>query len=147
MELLDDTKTLGETVAEMGLPQDVYTDPWVYIRTVREGVSGRLLQKAVSALPSDREVFVRLLETSSGNLHRYFKRKSLGRAQSEQVLDTLKVFIEAEKVFGDREIANDWLHTPVPVLSGSRPIELFDTFAGRSLVRETLRKISFGEFS
>ncbi|WP_372614187.1 antitoxin Xre/MbcA/ParS toxin-binding domain-containing protein [Halomonas sp.] len=149
MELLDQTKTNGgsEMMAEVGLPRDVYTDQEVFIRTVREGVSGRILKKAVSAMPDDRKVFVRLLETDSGNLHRFYKRKSLGRAQSEELLDTLKLYIEAEKVFGDREIAEDWLHTPVPALSGSRPVDLFDTFAGRAMVRQALRKISFGEFS
>ncbi len=148
MELLDQTKTNGEEMmAEVGLPRDVYTDQEVFIKTVREGVSGRILQQVVYALPSDRNVFVRLLETNSSNLHRFYKRKSLGRAQSEEVLDTIKLYVEAEKVFGDREIAEDWLHTPVPALSGSRPVDLFDTFAGRGMVRQALRKISFGEFS
>ncbi|WP_415843667.1 antitoxin Xre/MbcA/ParS toxin-binding domain-containing protein [Vreelandella rituensis] len=44
-------------------------------------------------------------------------------------------------------MAQEWLHSEVPALSGSRPVDLFDTFAGREMVRQVLRKISYGEFS
>lgn len=137
----------SEIMGEMGLPCEVYCDEVAFIRLVREGVPGYVLRKAVQALPADRDVFVRLLETDSGNLHRFYKRKSLSRGQGEEVLDTLKLYIEAAKVFADREIAQEWLHSKVPALSGSRPVDLFDTFAGRNMVRQVLRKISYGEFS
>ena len=40
-----------------------------------------------------------------------YKRKALGRAQSEEVLDTLKLYVEAGKVLGDRDSAQEWLHS------------------------------------
>tara|TARA_R110001606_G_scaffold399287_1_gene583713 strand:- start:18072 stop:18488 length:417 start_codon:yes stop_codon:yes gene_type:complete len=82
-----------------------------------------------------------------GNLHRLYKRKALGRAQSEEVLDTLKLYVEAGKVLGDRDSAQEWLHSEVRALNGSQPIDIFDNFAGREMVRDVLGKIEFGEFS
>ncbi|WP_280547967.1 MULTISPECIES: antitoxin Xre/MbcA/ParS toxin-binding domain-containing protein [unclassified Halomonas] len=134
-------------LADIGLPREVYTNQVAFIRAVREGLSGRMLQKAVNILKGDRDVFVRLLETDSGNLHRLYKKKALGRAQTEEILDTLKIYVEAARVFGDQEIAKEWLHSEVRALGGSRPVDLFDTFAGRDMVRDVLGKIESGEFS
>lgn len=142
----DDTNANG-MMAALSLPGDVYTNPASFIRTVRQGLPGLVLKQAIQELSADRDVFVRLLETDSGNLHRFYKRKALGRAQSEEVLDTVKLYIEAGQVFGNREVSHVWLHTGMTALSGSRPVDLLDTFAGRELVRQALRKISYGEFS
>lgn len=147
MDIIEQDNGDTRMLADIGLPREVYTSQVAFIRTVRAGLSGRVLQKAVNALRSDREVFVRLMETDSGNLHRFFKRKHLGRVQSEELLDTLKLYIEAARVFGDQEIAQEWLHSEVRALGGSRPVDLFDTFAGRDMVRDVLGKIEFGEFS
>lgn len=142
----DDTNVNG-IMSGLSLPADVYTNPASYIRTVREGLPGAVLQQAIERLSADRDVFVRLLETDSGNLHRFYKRKALGRAQSEEVLDTVKLYLEASTVVGDREIGHEWLHSQVSALSGARPVDLLDTFAGRGLIRQVLRKIRHGEFS
>lgn len=147
MELIEHNSGDTLMLADLGLPREVYTDQVAFIKAVREGLPGRVLQKAVNALRSDRDVFVRLLETDSSNLHRFFKRKSLGRVHSEEVLDTLKLYIEAATVFEDPEIAQEWLHSEIRALGGSRPVDLFDTFAGRDMVRDVLAKIEFGEFS
>lgn len=148
LDLIEKDSTSGnKMMAEVSVPRDVYTDPVAFIRTVRDGLPGRVLKQAINAFPADRDLFVRLLETDSGNLHRFYKRKALGRGQSEEVLDTLKLYVETAKVFGDREISQEWLHTEVPALSGARPVDLLDTFTGREMVRQVLRKISYGEFS
>ena len=147
MDLIEQDNCGTRMLGDIGLPLDVYADQVAFIRAVREGLSGRILQKAVNALRGDRDVFVRLLETDSGNLHRLYKRKALGRTQSEEVLDTLKLYVEAGKVLGDRDSAQEWLHSEVRALNGSQPIDIFDTFAGREMVRDVLGKIEFGEFS
>lgn len=61
------------------------------------------------------------------------------------MLDTLELDVETEKVFGCREIGQEWLHIEVPALSGSRPVGWLDTFAGSEMVSQVLRKISYGE--
>jgi len=132
-------------VAEISLPEEVHTDPAAFIKAVREGLSGRVIKQVISSLSTDRDLFVRLLETDSGNLLHFYKLKILGRAKSEAVLDTLKLYVETEKAFRGREIGQEWLHIEVPALSGSRPVDSLDTFTGREMVRQVLWKISYGE--
>lgn len=137
-----DSKIMGN----LSLPEGVFHDPVAYIRQVHEGISGEVVREAIDAF-GDRELFVRLLETTPGNLHRYYKRAALGRTESEEVLDTLSVLRYATQVFEDIDIAREWMHCEVPALSGSRPVDLLDTFIGRKLVREVLGKIEYGDFS
>lgn len=137
----------GVTVLKgVNIPESVFDDRSEYIKTVRRGIQGSVIREAIAAMGGKRDVFLRLLEVDSSNLSRYYSKK-LHRKDSEEVLDTLRVYREAVKVFGDEDVARDWLETPVTALSGSKPIDMFDTSEGRSLVRATLRKIEHGEFS
>ena len=148
MDLIRHNDTNGDGMMKaLSLPADVYTNPVSFIRTVRKGLPGLVIKQAIQELSADRDVFARLLKTDSGNLHRFYKRKALSRVQSEEVLDTVKVYVEAGTVFGGREGSHEWLHTVILALFGSHPVDLLDTFVGRELVRQVLRKISYGEFS
>lgn len=129
------------------LPKRVFSDEVAFIQQVRQGISGRVVVEAIEAFGGDRELFVRLLETTSGNLHRYYRRAALGRSESEEILDALDVLRYAIQVFGSGELAREWLKCEVPALSGSRPVDLLDTFKGREVVRQVLGKIEYGEFS
>ena len=147
MEALEKECDSQEGVRGVKLPPAVYCDKVAFIQTVREGISGSVVKQAIHALGDNRELFVRLLETTPGNLHRFYKRKTLSRTDSEEVLDVLRVYYQTTQVFGARDKALRWLNTPIPALSGEKPFDLFDTFEGRQLVREVLRKVEFGEFS
>ncbi len=131
--------------------QDVNLSPTLlenrreYIQTVRDGIPGTIVKKAIAIL-GERELFVRLLNTTSGNLHRLYRSSSLSKAHTEGILDTLKVFALAVNVFGEEDLAKEWLHSSLPVLGGEAPINLCDTFEGRKLVRESLTAIEYGEF-
>lgn len=129
------------------VPAAAFDDQAMYIRTVREGISGAVVKQAIEAFGGNRELFVRLLDTTSANLSRYYRKRILSRADSEEVLDTLRVYRHALKVFGSEQVAREWLSTSIPALAGERPLGLFDTFEGRNLVRATLRKLEYGEFS
>ncbi len=139
--------TENDFMAKLSLPKEIFSDRVAFIRQVRQGISGRVVVEAIEAFGGDRELFVRLLETTSGNLHRYYKRAALGRTESEEVLDALDVLRYAMEVFDDAAIAREWMHCEVPALSGSRPADLLDTFRGRKWVRDVLGKIEYGEFS
>ncbi len=125
---------------------EVLTDRGAFIQAVRQGIPGLAVKQAVAVL-GERELFIRLLDTTSANLSRFYRKKALTRADSEEVLDTLRLFQYAVTAFEDKEIAQEWLHTRIPALAGERPVDLFDTFEGRTLVRESLRAIEYGEFS
>lgn len=128
------------------LSPNLLEDRGAYIQAVRQGVPGKIVEQAVKAL-GERELFIRLLSTSSSNLNRLYHAKLLTKVQSEGVLDTLKVFNEAIHIFGDGDIAKEWLHASIPALDGELPINLCDTFEGRRLVRESLAAIKYGEFT
>ena len=137
---------IASLLKDSDLSPTLLEDRGAYIQAVRKGVPGKIVEQAVKAL-GERELFVRLLSTSSGNLNRLYHSKLLTRVQTEGVLDTLKVFNKAIDVFGDENIAKEWLHTAIPALDGELPINLCDTFEGRRLVREALEAIEYGEFT
>ncbi|OHZ01209.1 antitoxin Xre/MbcA/ParS toxin-binding domain-containing protein [Salinicola sp. MIT1003] len=130
----------------VNIPESVFHDQREYIKVVRHGIQGSVIKEAMIAMGVNRDVFLRLLDVDSSNLSKYYRRR-LHRKDSEEVLDTLRVYREAVNVFGNVEVARDWLGTPINALSGSKPIDMFDTSEGRSLVRSILRKIEHGEFS
>ncbi|MFT5164450.1 MAG: putative toxin-antitoxin system antitoxin component (TIGR02293 family) [Alteromonadaceae bacterium] len=103
--------------------------------------------KQVIDYTGERDLFVRLLNTTSGNLSRLFTKPCLSRSDSEQVLDTIKVYRQADDVFDDPDKAREFLKTSIPALNGDMPIDLLDTFSGRQLVQQLLRKIEYGDFS
>ncbi len=128
------------------IPESVFSDPAAFIRIARQGLPGGVVKQAVGVL-GHRDLFVRLLETTAGNLNRFYRRKALNQSQSEGLLDILRVFSKAISVFGDADRAREWLNSAVPALGGQSPIELCDTFAGRDMVQGALRKIEYGEFA
>lgn len=128
------------------IPADVLSNQAEYISTVRAGIPGDVVKRAIEIIGS-REVFVRLLNTTSANLSRYYRKKTLNRVDTEEVLDTIRVFAQALKIWGDADTAKTWLNTSVPALAGDKPVNLFDTFEGRNWVRQVLHKIEYGEFT
>ena len=136
----------NQEITKLGIPNDVFDDQTSYIRTVREGVSGSTLKRVIVRF-GHRDAFVDALGTTSSNFSRLYTRKHLEKNQSESVLEFIRIFKKAEEVFGDAENAKLWLGSDITVLGGEKPLALFDTFEGRKLVLQVLRKIEFGEFS
>ena len=134
-----------QRIEDIGVPSAAFVDQAVYIRTVRAGLSGEVVKQAIDAI-GHRDFFVRLLEATSGHLNRLYGRKSLGVARTEGLLDTLRLFAAAAAAFGGLERAQIWIDTALPALGGDRPIDLCDTFEGRRLVQEIIRKVEYGEF-
>lgn len=130
----------------LGLSAKTLINAADFIRLVRSGVSGEVIQRAIEVL-DNRDLFVRILDTTSSNLSRYYRVKKLSRADSEETLDTLRLYGKAVNVFGNLEKAKEWIRTPAPALAGERPEALFDTFEGREWVSQVLRKIEYGEFT
>lgn len=140
-------QTTEEFTAIQGvkIPVAVFSNHTTFIAATRKGLPGKIVKQAVDAL-GHRDLFVRLLETTTGNLNRFYRRKTLNAYHSEGILDTLRVFSKANSVFGDPDVASEWLDATIPALGGQSPISLCDTFEGRDLVQIALRKIEYGEF-
>ncbi len=139
-----DTGSCGQ-IEGIDIPATVFSDRNSFIRAARRGLPGEVIRQAVNIL-GHREVFVRLLGTTRGNLNRHYCRKALSPVQSEGILDMLRVFARAITVFGDVNSAREWLDTTLPAMGGHSPLEMCDTFTGRALVQGALNKIEYGEF-
>lgn len=136
----------GVPLQGIDIPATVFESTLNFIRAVHEGLPGTVVRQAIGTL-GHRELFVDILGVQSANLSRVYRRKRLDKADSESVLDLLRVVSEAIRVFESHEIADEWLSTSLPAMGGYRPIELCDTFEGRDLVRAALRKLEYGDFS
>ncbi len=116
-----------------------------YLQLVRDGVSGDKVKTLLQWLPELKPVLVVALSISAANISRLYKG-TLPSHQAEPVLDMLQLICRAENLFGP-DMARQWLNSPMPALSGDKPIALFDSFVGRNMVADVLQAIEFGEFS
>ncbi|WP_372779898.1 antitoxin Xre/MbcA/ParS toxin-binding domain-containing protein [Litorivivens sp.] len=128
------------------IPVSVFENSLTFIGAVRAGLPGAVVREAIEVL-GHRELFAKILEVKSANLNRFYRRKRLNKTDSESILDLLRLISEAALVFKSRDLANEWLSSILPALGGKRPADLCDTFEGRKLVRVTLRKVEYGDFS
>ena len=135
-----------ERIPGVDISEVLFGDPAAFIQATRQGLPGEIVKQIVDAVGC-RDLFVRIMGTTAGNLNRFYRRKALTGAQTEGLLDTLRVFSTAIAVFGDLDIAKEWMHSIVPALGSQAPIDLCDTFKGRDLVQAALRKIEYGEFA
>ncbi len=129
----------------LGIPAESLTNQAQFIRLVREGMPGEVVKRAAQMF-DNRDLLVRILGTTSSNLSRYYRVKKMSRENSEEILDTIRLYGQAAQVFGDLDKAIEWIKTPVAALADEKPEALFDTFEGRHWVSQVLRKIEYGEF-
>ncbi|QOL25235.1 DUF2384 domain-containing protein [Thalassotalea sp. LPB0316] len=117
-----------------------------YYHAVNQGVSGETLKNIVLTI-KDRDVFAKVVGKDKTNLSKSYRLVKLPKIVGDSVVDTLRVYMLATRIYGSLELASEWLHSPIPALGGEQPVSLLDSHAGRELVRQTLRKIEFGEYS
>lgn len=128
------------------IPQEVFANRKIFIEVTRKGIPGRWVKSVVDAT-GFRDTFLSILNVSSGNLSREYRKKALTKETSEEILDAVRLLRQATEVWESRDLAIQWLNSPVPALDGEKPINLFDTFEGREWVSQVLNKIEHGEFS
>ncbi len=66
---------------------------------------------------------------------------------SADLVRTLEIKTLADRVFGDEEKAEAWLHRPNTSLSGQRPVDMLKDELGSAVVREMLERIDHGIFA
>jgi putative toxin-antitoxin system antitoxin component (TIGR02293 family) len=144
------TQALGTQAAiftQIDIPKSVFNDKMAYIKVTREGLPGIILKQAIDTI-GNRELFSGLLGISSpSNLSRLYQRKKLDKTQSENLLDTIHVFMQANMVFEDADKASEWMGSEIRALGNRTPVSLCDTFKGREMVEQALQKIEYGDFS
>ena len=53
----------------------ILSDRGAFIKAVRQGISGLVVKEAI-IVSGERDLFIRLLETTSANLNRFYRRKN-----------------------------------------------------------------------
>jgi len=91
-----------------------------------------------------------VLDVAPKTLTRWTKNKDSYKHISKQKTDSLKILETilklGKKVLGSYDELNNWLHSPVFVLGGDKPIELIKTESGRRRVEAVLHQIEYGVY-
>lgn len=118
--------------------------PSGYLSIVRSGVSGAQL-KTITDLIGEKELIARSIGTTS-NLSRTYQTKRLSSIATDSLIDLLRVYIQAAKIYESLDLAKEWMCSPIPALGGEIPVNMLDSHAGCEVVRQTLRRMEFGEY-
>jgi putative toxin-antitoxin system antitoxin component (TIGR02293 family) len=118
--------------------------PTGYLSIVRSRVSGDQL-KAITDLIGEKELIARSIGTTS-NLSKSYQTKRLSSTETDNLIDLLRVYIQAAKVYESFDLAKEWMRSSIPALGGEIPVNMIDSQAGREVVRQALRRMEFGEY-
>lgn len=118
---------------------------WTY-RTIREGVpasSVKALEKADIVNRDDIRMIIpdRTLE------RRIKAQEPLKTEEADGIARLIRVVAHARRVFDDVDLADEWLRSPNPALSGAVPIRMAATDIGAREVEVILGRIEHGVFS
>ena len=119
--------------------------PIGYLSIVRSRVSGDQL-KAITDLIEEKELIARSIGTTS-NLSKSYQTKRLSSADTDNLIDLLRVYIQAAKIYESLDLAKEWMNSSIPALGGEIPVNILDSHAGREVVRQTLRRMEFGDYA
>lgn len=115
---------------------------------IREGLPITSINRVSKALhDKDTDRVLRLVGMKERTYQRHKKNNSpLSPVQSDRLYRIAKFEERAVEVFGDRDIANDWLNASNRVI-GSPPLDALDTEAGAEMVEHVLLRIEYGVYS
>ncbi|MCW4629427.1 MULTISPECIES: MbcA/ParS/Xre antitoxin family protein [Marinomonas] len=118
--------------------------PIGYFSIVRSRVSGDQL-KAITDFIGEKELIARSIGTTS-NLSKRYQTKRLSSAATDNLIDLLRVYIQAAKIYESIDLAKEWMRSSIPALGGEIPVNMIDSHSGREVVRQVLRRMEFGEY-
>lgn len=115
-----------------------------YLSIVRSGASGKQL-KAIADLIGEEVLIARSIGTTS-NLSKSYQIERLSCTATDNLIDLLRVYIQAAKIYESLDLAKEWMCSSIPALGGEVPVNMLDLHAGREVVRQALRRMEFGEY-
>ena len=114
------------------------------IKLIRTGVAADVLVSASEYFDMPRAKFVKFLGMSSATADRKIKNQNLlGPLASERLERLALIGNFAEKVFGNVDMARNWMLRENIVL-GDTPLSMLDTGMGGDEVRKVLASIAYG---
>lgn len=114
------------------------------IKLIRTGVAADVLVSASEYFDMPRAQFVKFMGMSSATAERKIKSRSLlGPVESERLERLAIIEDTAEKVFGNAEMAKQWIMRKNLAL-GDTPLAMLDTETGAGEVKKILASIAYG---
>lgn len=140
MEWLETAQALGGTAV---LGDEVTSGP-AFVHRIEEGLPVRALAqlKRYSRL-SDADLTAVIPRRTFASFR---TAQRLTPEQSDRVARTAGVAALAQRVFGDTEIAREWLLAPNPSLEHQAPLRMLRTGSGAALVEAVLIRIEYGVY-
>ncbi|MBV8732852.1 MAG: DUF2384 domain-containing protein [Acidobacteriia bacterium] len=115
------------------------------IGAVRKGFSTGKLDNIARLLGVDRALLLRVLGISERTLQRKnVVSARLSPAASDRLARIDRIYALAVDVFGDTQMAAEWLKRPSRALGKELPLRLLDTDAGTQQVERELRQLQHG---
>ena len=123
------------------------TNEMDYIDITRKGLKKDSVVRVSQKLGISQEKMSSLLHMSARTFQRLNDNEPLDIYTTEQTIEMAKVIVKAHQVFEDEATAIQWLKSPLKVLGGVSPIDLFDTSFGVQMVLDVLGRIEQGVYS
>lgn len=119
--------------------------PTQVIARIRHGIPVSCLKRVSSTLGMDKTQFLATVGMSGIRVERRIRGKRVLTVGAGNILVRVaQVYRSTIEVYGNHELAGQWLQQELIPLGGVSPLSLCDTEFGADLVRKTLRAIEYG---
>lgn len=118
-----------------------------WVAAIREGISSAAVDALAASMRVTQFEFSAALGIPERTLVRRKKEGILSSEESAKLVRVARVVERAGQVFGDFDVALDWLKSANASLAGETPLSLLDTEIGAESVMDTLGRIEHGVFA
>jgi len=118
---------------------------WVFV--IRQGIPSFAIDSLTKFTRMTRAELSAALSIPERTLARRKREGKLNSEESAKIVRLARVIERAEEVFGNFDLAIDWLKSANTSLAGFTPVSLLDTDIGAESVLDTLGRIEHGVFA
>jgi putative toxin-antitoxin system antitoxin component (TIGR02293 family) len=112
---------------------------------VHDGLTTAIMEQAAQALSVSKTEFLTALRLPVSTMTRRLKTGArLSPDESDKVDRVAQAFKRAIELFGNEEMAREWMSTKLLGLGDRTPLELLDSSAGYEMVLNTIGRIAYG---
>lgn len=120
-------------------------NPHTLLRVIRDGISYDEFEKIKERSGLSLAEWANYLNLSERTLLRYAKNsENLDKSTSERVIEIAMLQERASDVFGDLDVFNQWINSPVRALGNAMPKEYLDSSIGIQILNEVMGRIEHG---
>jgi putative toxin-antitoxin system antitoxin component (TIGR02293 family) len=114
---------------------------------VKKGLSSELIRRKLARYHHIKpSTLLTAIGLSSKTLDRR-KESRLNERHSDAALALIEITEMAERVLGNRDLAEEWLAAPALALDGQRPLDLLTSAPGIAAVKVLLSRIEYGVYA